>query len=117
MRLLACLAALWLARPFSAPASAQSPAYTPYAKIDALRMHWSSHLVVVELENINPGNYNPDNCSKTDYFTQGVAPDKAHEAQLAILLSAYMAGEPVRLVIDGCGLVNAPGIIAVQLAK
>ncbi|MEM6554503.1 MAG: hypothetical protein AAF642_01420 [Pseudomonadota bacterium] len=98
-------------------AMAQSPASTPYAKIDALRMHWSSHLVVVELENINPGNYNPDNCSKTEYFTQGVAPDKAHEAQLAILLSAYMAGEPVRLVIDGCGLVNAPGIISVQLAK
>lgn len=80
-------------------------------------MHWNSHLVLVELENISPGTYNPDSCSNTAYFTQGVAPDKAQEAQLAVLLSAYMAGEDVRLVIDGCGTGGAPGIIAVQLAK
>lgn len=99
-----------------AEASAQI-VHTEKARISQISSHYNSDLVIVNLENVSPADYNPGNCTTPAYFTQGGLSDKAHQAQLSMLLSAYMAGVGVQLVIADCAISNSPRIISVVIAR
>jgi hypothetical protein len=95
---------------FAAQPAAAAPTEVTWAKINRLTGGWYDAVLSIEL---NSTFVNPDSCAWGGWYQLDTSVGGAQLFQ-SMLISAFMAGKEVSLVIDGC-TGNRPKIISVSV--
>jgi hypothetical protein len=96
----------------SATLAEASPVQTPTGFITSLHGGWVNANLRVKTDFAWN---NPENCSYTDGYMVDAA-DPGHELFSSMLISAFMSGKRIQLVLDGCAH-ERPRIISVELVQ
>lgn len=81
--------------PFAAFAAVE----TPTGKITGYYTGWNQDRVRVTIEGAD---YTEGGCNLKNGYVTAASENPGHATHVSALLAAYIAGKPVRLVIEGC---------------